>query len=399
MNVLIVDDDGSTLDFLKTFVHWTDLGVTSSVYVKNTKAARTVLAEQTVDLIVCDIEMPQESGLEFLEWARLLPGIREMILITCHAEFEYAKRAIQLGTSEYILKPIQIPEFENSIRRAHANLAARRKLQSDSACWNHNKNLVEHEVIRELISSPFEQAPAILQRADEKGIPWLTKRFGAAVIAIVEKTDDKKIQEVLEGYQSTWNLLYAGMMDFILLVMVCDEEKGIEKQVEGLAGLFRNVPMEGVYAFDFPVQKLSLLASQAVKRYGSHAFEEVNGNELDMEQAQDSLAVKRQLVQEIKRYLEDHYPEELTMNDISNMFGYDKDYLTRVFKYHEKTTIMDYLTHIRLRQAKKLLQNNSLTVSEIAGMVGFNSISYFSKLFNKETGMNAKEYRNKRRAE
>ena len=118
-----------------------------------------------------------------------------------------------------------------------------------------------------------------------------------------------------------------------------------------------------------------------------------------MEQAQDSLAVKRQLVQEIKRYLEDHYPEELTMNDISNMFGYDKDYLTRVFKYHEKTTIMDYLTHIRLRQAKKLLQNNSLTVSEIAGMVGFNSISYFSKLFNKETGMNAKEYRNKRRAE
>ena len=68
-------------------------------------------------------------------------------------------------------------------------------------------------------------------------------------------------------------------------------------------------------------------------------------------------------------------------------------YFLRLFKQSVGTTPHAYLTEIRLRNAKKLLETTSLSIAEIAERSGFESVSHFQVLFKKKTGMGAAKYR------
>lgn len=63
------------------------------------------------DLMLCDIEMPQGSGLDLFEWVKLNHPATECIFVTCHPDFEYVRKAMQLGSLDYVLKPIDYEEL------------------------------------------------------------------------------------------------------------------------------------------------------------------------------------------------------------------------------------------------------------------------------------------------
>ena len=93
------------------------------------------------------------------------------------------------------------------------------------------------------------------------------------------------------------------------------------------------------------------------------------------------------------QYICENYTEHITVKDICDAVGYSKSTVLSQFKKDYLITVNAYLNNMRLERAKKMLESNSLTVSEIALNCGFSDQSYFSKVFSSKYGITPTEYR------
>ncbi|QHE60790.1 response regulator [Rossellomorea vietnamensis] len=98
-------------------------------------------------------------------------------------------------------------------------------------------------------------------------------------------------------------------------------------------------------------------------------------------------------MQHIEEYLQQHYQEDINLQDIADRFFLSREYISRKFKQDYGATITDYITGIRMEKAKKLLENPYLKIYEVAYGVGYGNEKYFSKVFKKHTGVTPNEYR------
>lgn len=103
--------------------------------------------------------------------------------------------------------------------------------------------------------------------------------------------------------------------------------------------------------------------------------------------------LKRQSLQSVKTYLDDHYQERITLDRLSELFYINKFYLTRVFREQFGTTILSYLDHVRVSHAKRLLRFSAMTAEEIGAAVGIEEPGYFNRVFKKVEGVTPGEYR------
>ncbi|MFL8936611.1 response regulator [Rossellomorea oryzaecorticis] len=98
-------------------------------------------------------------------------------------------------------------------------------------------------------------------------------------------------------------------------------------------------------------------------------------------------------MQRIEEYLQQHYQEDVTLQEIADTFFLSREYISRKFKQEYNLTITDYLMNIRLEKAKKLLENPYLKIYEVAYGVGYGNEKYFSKVFKKQVGATPNEFR------
>lgn len=83
----------------------------------------------------------------------------------------------------------------------------------------------------------------------------------------------------------------------------------------------------------------------------------------------------------IMSYISEHYSEELTINDMSDMVNLHPVYFGKLFKDTSGSTFKEYLTRIRINNAEMMLSSGDFTVTETAERCGFNDVSYFSNVF------------------
>ncbi len=105
------------------------------------------------------------------------------------------------------------------------------------------------------------------------------------------------------------------------------------------------------------------------------------------EHKQDALSDK------IRHYILENYAFDISVSKIARAFGYNEKYLGRLFKKQTGQTIVEYCNSLRIHEAKKLLATTDLAVSEIAGLAGFNNITYFNYVFGNSTQMSPSQYR------
>lgn len=112
MNVILVDDEEVAVNALRRRVDWKKYGF-EEVYVANSaRQAQEVFQSHAISVMVSDIEMPQGNGLELFEWVKVYYPAVECVYVTCHPEFDYVRKALQLGSADYILKPIDYEELD-----------------------------------------------------------------------------------------------------------------------------------------------------------------------------------------------------------------------------------------------------------------------------------------------
>ncbi len=97
--------------------------------------------------------------------------------------------------------------------------------------------------------------------------------------------------------------------------------------------------------------------------------------------------------QHIVKYIGENYSSHIQIKDICRELGYSKSTILSAFKQEFGTTINAYLTNYRLGVAKRQLEENELTINEIALGTGFADQSYFSKVFSAKYGTTPSEYR------
>lgn len=96
---------------------------------------------------------------------------------------------------------------------------------------------------------------------------------------------------------------------------------------------------------------------------------------------------------ELLLYIRKHYTEKITLQTLAEQFHLSEKYISRYFKEHFYLTFSDYLNHLRLTCAKRLLETTELSVTEISLCSGFPNISYFIRTFKKYYGISPLRYR------
>lgn len=99
------------------------------------------------------------------------------------------------------------------------------------------------------------------------------------------------------------------------------------------------------------------------------------------------------IVEKTKAYIHEHYNRNLTLETIAKEVFVSPVYLSFLFKHVESVNLTDYIAHVRIEQAKRLLQTTTRKTYEIARMVGYQDEKYFSRLFKKKVGLTPTEYR------
>ncbi len=94
-----------------------------------------------------------------------------------------------------------------------------------------------------------------------------------------------------------------------------------------------------------------------------------------------------QVVDEATRYIREHFDKNLTLNDIAHAVYISPYYLSHIFKEQLNCTVIDYLTNVRIEEAKKLLRKKGLSIVSVAGRIGYSDSGYFSKVFKKSEGV------------
>lgn len=138
------------------------------------------------------------------------------------------------------------------------------------------------------------------------------------------------------------------------------------------------------FLFGMKIQLNMNMASAYILRF---VKDSLNSGDLQEQQ------VRQDRIEIIKQYIELHYSESLSLNDLAKKFYISKEYLATSFKKKFDTTVHQYIQKVRLNKSMDLLNEGHYRISNIALMVGYDNFSYFNKLFRREFGITPSEYR------
>ncbi len=121
-NLLIVDDEIYAVNGIKAGLDWSIMGFASVYEAYDMAMAQDIINSVTIHVMICDIEMPGKSGLDLLEWVNEQGLSIETVFLTCHSNFSYAQKALQLGSLNYLIKPVDFSELEGIVLKALNNI-------------------------------------------------------------------------------------------------------------------------------------------------------------------------------------------------------------------------------------------------------------------------------------
>jgi DNA-binding NarL/FixJ family response regulator len=185
-HILIVDDELPIRGLLKKILEKNDYRCRTAA---GAVEARTVLKDQSFDLILCDIKMPGESGLDLIRYVRNAYPATAVIMVTAMDDPQEAQTALELGIYGYIIKPFE----PNQILIGVANALRRRELELKDQDYQRRLEDAVREKIRELT----ETNRALIKREDELRLRTreLEEANSALTVLLKKREEDKTTLE------------------------------------------------------------------------------------------------------------------------------------------------------------------------------------------------------------
>jgi two-component system, response regulator YesN len=207
VKVLIVDDEKLTSETIKLNIDWIKLGVDDVFTAYDGIQALEIFSIKKPDIILCDVHMPNMTGIEFAEKVREMDRDVQIIFLSGYSDKEYLKSAIRLNAVDYIEKPISLIELtkviENSIALSNDNDKRHKGMSQDFELLQ-DKNYINRKLILEMLGMNTNTSQ-LQEKFKKLNLDFPVNGSYIAIIAafnkeVVNKTQniDKMQEEILE---------------------------------------------------------------------------------------------------------------------------------------------------------------------------------------------------------
>ncbi len=507
ISVLIVDDDVYALESIAQNVNWEGLGVEECYTAQSAAQAKDLIIRYGIPIVITDIEMPEETGLELVEWINHNTKNTVCVFLTSYGDFAYTSQALRLHGSDYLLKPASYYEVENAVRKAiqqQRKMCQQELSVQQAAYWADSLPALRlrfwDEVIRGLMT---EDGAYIARQAEKRHIPYtgeeslliLFELPDTTVIrweqALVDVAMKNILGEVFQNENTPPVVIHMAKNFYFAMVDKCFLNHGLEhmcvdtvnvmeslftgtvqcayggcaapERLHQQTGLLRDA-LRGTEdsaikivsgergnqflnsmavwletldkgRYDQTLETIqqylacnNILQEQLVQLQRSlqwKMYQIITGKHLDAqrffadEKLMDLLAVAsrsnedllrwleymlRRLTEEdpdtkdatisrIQAYIREHISEDLDRERIASISFLSVDYISHLFTKKTGQCLSDYITAQRMELAKQLLATTNYSVSRIAMEAGYNNLSYFSRIFKRETGITPQKWR------
>lgn len=175
-----------------------------------------------------------------------------------------------------------------------------------------------------------------------------------------------------------------------------EEEEIVLRLLESGEKMFRNLPESAQYTGQRPVDGTTDYQLQVFKNYIEllliSFYEQCVKAEDTTPSIQNQLNYYEQKFRMIEEYMKEHLNEMLTIEDICEYTGFSVNTVKRIFRQQVDCGAIHYFLKLKIKEAKRLLGETELTVTQISDRLGFSGVHYFSKTFKRFVGMSPREY-------
>lgn len=419
MNILIVDDQSAIVESLKKGIHWEEIGIKEVYTACSAKEAKLILVNSYVDILLTDIEMPEENGLELFGWVKeRYPNIIG-IFLTSHADFSYAKEAIKLGGFDYILQPARYTDVEHVLREAGKKVKQNdriHKLEKTTRLIESQRDQIldlilirEREEQSEVADELFLRLKSMFSmeyKACVFRLLWIEvvrfeKRLNSWNENLLKLVFRNVLEELLEQEYARVCVSHAGSQEYCVAVASDENVLSSEKWKQSLQQFvdFINTHMDfsiAVYA-NFSeiaeVQKCCWLRDVEMWKKANIGKQPGMYMEEQERDGRPELEVNEERILAAIDYIRNNISRNISRTEVAEMLHLNEEYFSRLFHRVTGLTFKDYEMQERIRQAERLLTQSNFSISIIASKVGYDNFSHFSKVFKKVTGYTPQDYR------
>lgn len=125
--VLLVDDEERVTQGMARFVPWEETGFSVVGCATSVARALVFVEKEPVDLVITDIQMPVQSGLDLIRLMKPTYPQTKYVILSAYSEFSYAQEALRLGAFDYLTKPINFGQMKTLLLKLREQLDAERR--------------------------------------------------------------------------------------------------------------------------------------------------------------------------------------------------------------------------------------------------------------------------------
>jgi two-component system response regulator YesN len=443
--VFFVDDEAAMRAGLRDSINWDNSSFSLVGEAPDGELALSLISEILPDILITDIKMPFMDGIELARRvAHMMPWVK-IIILSGHDEFEYARQAIRIGVSEYLLKPVTSATLFQALRTATAQIEEERdrrrtiealqKVATDVHRLKAEKALLRvihggnGEAIREtelpkafagagcclaaLIEIfPLPRVPDggnILARAGSAILSTLSANEnvmafpeGAERIMFVCAANDGKTLED-EAYSVAQAIRYEGERSCSCRVSVAlgspvghisELQKSMKDAKKAMRYIEKAVNTGKEHSLILEFRDIDLLEPHEEAGIATEAENEQKNSSPGSSFIDLKTCKHCDIIEKSMGYITAHYAEQsISLNTVAEFVGLSPNHFSTVFSQETGSTFIERLTRTRLARARELLKSTATRASEIAYLVGYNDPHYFSYVFRKNMGLTPSEFR------
>ena len=194
MKLLLVDDEEYVIESIKRNLDLTETGVSEVYTAFSVQQAKNIMGMVDIDIVISDIVMPGGTGFDFVEWVRKEELKVQVIFLTSYAEFDYARRAIQLNSVDYLLKPIDFEKLKEAVQRAAESVAKEKKIQDlrqESIKWNQNRKILQQDIWKNVLKDGFSEEK-FCETAAQRQLPYGPGHYFRLICLMPEIKSNKR---------------------------------------------------------------------------------------------------------------------------------------------------------------------------------------------------------------
>lgn len=404
ITVYLVEDESIIRQGIVRSISWEEEGFRLLGNAGDGEMALPEILAKRPDILITDIRMPFMDGLELSRRVKKeLPHIKILILSGFN-EFDYAKQAIDLGVTEYLLKPVTAHQLLDALHKASDAI---KEEQATEELVRHLSQRMQDSDSGDRVQSERTKRGEKQEDRNDQG------RSPASLSGEETRIDVGEVDPKASGQSILLDFFASG------------DVNGIDSFIdEYLTALGRN-NLQSLFFRQYVCSDIYLAGNKYLSRIhfdkeqreqilgpleeAGRKFEESldSGKEYLREfikrilQGRDQSGVGRISPQILKAcaYIREHYSEDISLNQAALVADMSAAHFSTVFAKEMGQGFSEYLTDRRMEAARQKLSATAMKITDIAEAVGYKDPHYFSSIFKKSTHMTPKEYRKQVRGE